>query len=441
MARKPSNNDYRHAKQEAVQRPEIGLESHVMKRDQTKLPDQTHHSNPSLANESSKDIDSSMPPELTWTEHPERDFAEFLIELAFKEAKGTKNVFPATWRWSKTRTERIENLADARSRLDTLSGAFLRWADKVDRRKVRIPTPPLFIHERHSVDAILNVMREKSTSPVINDLFGDDGLDISQRIDAYDHKGDWENRLILGDSLQVMNSLVVREQMGQQVQMIYFDPPYGVNFGSNFQPFVKETSVENNKDASMSREPEMVTAFRDTWELGLHSYLTYIRDRLMLAKEMLADSGSIFVQISDTNVHRIRQVMDEVFGQENFVSLVTFQTTSNATAKLMPTLCDYLIWYAKDIQNIHYNDIWREKPRDPGDLSATHVMLRDKSSRKVTPEEISGAEDLPEGSRLFSSGPLHSRGTKNQEEQPFEFEGEIYYPPPEKAGEQNIQRA
>lgn len=332
------------------------------------------------------------------------------------------------WRWSKTRTETIETLADARNRLDSLSGAFLKWSGKAEQRDVEIPTPPLFIHERHSADAILNVMREKSSSePLQDDLFGDNGLDLDQRIDAYDHKGGWENRLILGDSLQVMNSLLVREKesLGRKVQMIYFDPPYGVKFGSNFQPFVKNADVKDNDDKSMTREPEMVTAFRDTWELGMHSYMTYIRDRLMLARELLTDSGSMFVQISEANVHRVRQVMDEVFGAENFVSQIWFQTTTQSASKLLSKTGDYILWFAKDKAAIHYNQIYL--PKSTEITSESYVLLESGQCRRPTTEEKNG-KPLPENSRLFIRGRTDSAGA-SPERQPFEFNGKIYYPP------------
>lgn len=420
--------DYRHSGEESVQRPEIGLEPHVMKRDNTKKPDQSYPQNPSLATEAAKGVDPSRPPEFTWNEHPDRDFAEFLIDMAFRAAEvGGGGVFPAVWRWSKTRTETIETLADARNRLASLSGAFLNWTGKAEQRDVEIPTPPLFIHERHSADAILNVMREKSSSkPLQTDLFGDNGLDLDQRIDAYDHKGGWENRLILGDSLQVMNSLLVREKesLGRKVQMVYFDPPYGVKFGSNFQPFVKDTNVVDGRDKSMTREPEMVTAFRDTWKLGMHSYMTYIRDRLILARELLADSGSMFVQISETNVHRVRQVMDEVFGAENFVSQIWYQTTTQTTSSLLSKTGDFLLWYAKDKANIHYNQIYLEKSAE---INNDTYLLVNGDARKATKEEMNG-EPLPNGARLFSRSPIYSK-SPSPKPQPVKFKGRTYYPP------------
>src|SRR5467141_418737 len=161
------------------------------------------------------------------------------------------------------------------------------------------------------------------------DLWGDPQHSITDQVlRAYEHKDKWVNRMILGDSLVVMNSLLQYEGLGGQVQMIYIDPPYGVKFGSNFQPFVRRRDVKHNDDEDLTREPEMVQAYHDTWELGLHSYLTYLRDRLLVARELLAPSGSLFVQISDENLHHVREVMDEVFGAENFVGVVNVTKTS-----------------------------------------------------------------------------------------------------------------
>ena len=161
-----------------------------------------------------------------------------------------------------------------------------------------MPTLPLFVHERLSTKAILETLKGHERDRQMEmQLFADPQLPLHQQLEAYEHKGGWVNRLILGDSLVVMNSLLEYEGLGGQVQMIYIDPPYGVKFGSNFQPFVRKRDVKDGDDDDMTREPEMVKAYRDTWELGLHSYLTYLRDRLLVARELLAPSGSVFVQI------------------------------------------------------------------------------------------------------------------------------------------------
>ena len=430
MARS-TKKDYRHSGEKAVQRPDIGLEPHVMKRDNAKKRNRKYPKKPSLASEPNRDVDSSKPPEFTWNENPDRDFAEFLIGLAFDAARG-KDVFPAVWRWSKTRTETIETLADARVRLDSMSGAFLKWTGKSDQRDVEIPTPPLFVHEYHAASAILEVMQARTANDEesIPDLFGDSDLDVEQRIDAYDHKGDWVNRLIHGDSLQVMNSLLVREKesLGRKVQMIYFDPPYGVKFGSNFQPFVKNPDVTDGEDKSMSREPEMVTAFRDTWSLGMHSYMTYIRDRLMMARELLADSGSMFVQISEANVHRVRQVMDEVFGAENFVSQIWYQTTTTSSSAMISKIGDYILWYAKDKKAAHYNQLYLLNSDEAAMEKYPYVLLDNGECRRLTREEKE-SKTIPSGARLFDSKAIQSQGAPSVP-QPFEFEGDTYHAAP-----------
>ena len=184
-----------------------------------------------------------------------------------------------------------------------------------------MPTLPLFVHERLSTQKIVKTLIGHKTDKQADlfDLFGDPHRSIvDQTLHAYEYPDKWVNRLILGDSLVVMNSLLHYEGLGGQVQMIYIDPPYGVKFGSNFQPFVRKRDVSHNDDEDLTREPEMVKAYRDTWELGLHSYLTYMRDRLLLARDLLTPSGSVFVQISDENLHHVRELMDEVFGAENF---------------------------------------------------------------------------------------------------------------------------
>src|SRR3990172_5116972 len=200
---------------------------------------------------------------------------------------------------------------------------FLNWAGKAERLSFDVPTLPLFVHERLSTKAIIETLASRKKYRQLElDLFGDPHHSITDQIlKAYEYKDKWVNRLVLGDSLVVMNSLVHYEGLGGQVQMIYMDPPYGVKFGSNFQPFVRKRDVKHNEDDDMTREPEMVKAYRDTWELGLHSYLTYMRDRLLLARELLTPSGSIFVQISAENLHHVRELMDEVFGAENAVAV------------------------------------------------------------------------------------------------------------------------
>ena len=233
------------------------------------------------------------------------------------------------------------------------------------------------------------------------DLFGESDLPIHDRLlEAYEHRDGWVNRLVLGDSLVVMNSLLHYEGLGGQVQTIYMDPPYAVKFGSNFQPFVRKRDVTHGADDDMVREPEMVQAHRDTWELGVHSFLTYLRDRLLLARELLHPSGSIFVQMSDTNLHHVREVMDEVFGAECFVSQISFQTTSGFQTRTLATLGDFLLWYARDPERLKVRKLFGEQPVVLGEGNARWVLLPDGSYRGVSAAYVQASMDLVMGDLL-----------------------------------------
>ncbi|MCX6924930.1 MAG: site-specific DNA-methyltransferase, partial [Verrucomicrobia bacterium] len=250
-----------------------------------------------------------------------------------------------------------------------------------------------------------------------------------QLLRAYEYRDNWVNRLMLGDSLVVMNSLLRYESLGGQVQMIYMDPPYGVKFGSNFQPFVRKRDVSHNDDADMTREPEMVQAYRDTWELGLHSYLTYLRDRLLLARELLAPSGSIFVQISDENLHHVREVMDEVFGAENFVSLISFKKRTSATADYLGEVNDYLLWYGKEYERLKYRPLFDQKISG-GDAVEHYNWVEEPQTKKLQRlnEEGDDVESLLRGGyRLvaFDSLMTAERGGNRE---PFEFAGKLWDP-------------
>jgi adenine-specific DNA-methyltransferase len=242
---------YKH-ESEAVQRPDVGLEAQFSNK---KLPKTYRY-------------DSSVAPELAWDENGERAFAEWLLVLIADAAdKGENVVFAQPQVWQGTE-ESFTSLSQCAARLRSLTKPFLNWAGKAERQKITVPTLPLFVHERHSTQAILDTLTSHKATGTNLDLFGDTGLDVADKLDAYEHKGPWTNRLVLGDSLQVMNSLLEYEGMGGQVQTVYFDPPYGVKYGSNFQPFVRRRKVDHGKDEELSREPEMVKAYRDTWELG-----------------------------------------------------------------------------------------------------------------------------------------------------------------------------
>jgi adenine-specific DNA-methyltransferase len=206
-------------------------------------------------------------------------------------------------------------------------------------------------------------------------------LPLFKAVEFYKHRHNWSNRLVAGDSLLVMNSLLVKEGMAGAAQMVYFDPPYGIKYGSNFQPFVNKRDVKDGRDEDLTAEPETLRAFRDTWELSIHSYLTYLRDRLLLARELLHESGSIFVQISDENVHLVRNLLDEVFGVKNFVAIVIFRKTTSQSGYFLPATNDFLLWYGKDGSQTKYRQLYL--PREGTDwVNYDFVLTPDGTYRK-----------------------------------------------------------
>src|SRR3989344_5925328 len=258
--------------------------------------------------------------------------------------------------------------------LKRYAAPYLNWTGKAERTTFDVDTVSLHVHERIDPASILSAVRKKLKEAKSKgefmqpDLFAApfENLPLRDAIDFYKHERGWANRLIAGDSLLVMNSLLQKESMAGQVQMIYIDPPYGIKYGSNFQPFVNKRDVKDRKDEDLTQEPEMIKAFRDTWELGIHSYLTYLRDRLLLAKELLSESGSVFVQISDENLHHARELMDEIFGVDNFVSVITVRKTgavSSPDARLnsLATIGDFVVWYAKSKSTFKYRQLFLQK--------------------------------------------------------------------------------
>ena len=365
---------YKH-ETEAVQRPDVGVEAQFSNK---KAPKTYRY-------------DSSLAPELAWDESGERAFAEWLLVLIADAAdKGEAALFAQPQVWQGT-DERFTSLSQCAARLRSLTKPFLNWTGKAERRQINVPTLPLFVHERHSTQAILDTLQSHKATGTNLDLFGDTGLDVADKLDAYEHKGPWTNRLVLGDSLQVMNSLLEYEGMGGQVQMIYFDPPYGVKFGSNFQPFVRDRRVSTNhgNDDYMIREPEMVKAYRDTWELGLHSYLTYLRDRLFVARELLAETGSIFVQISDETYTELRSVVEEVFDKENYLVTIVFKKKS--ATQVTHAVNDYIIWCAKDKTKFNPKQLYFRRP-NPEDSSKFNTLISPdgvtKKIKDISQDEI-----------------------------------------------------
>src|SRR3990167_1734793 len=237
---------------------------------------------------------------------------------------------------------------------------YLSGAGKREGNEVNVRNLSLHIHERvDPLRIIKSFLKEKENAQMsLFDAF-DNKLGLGKAFEFYHHTQDWTNRLIAGDSLLVMNSLLQKEGMAGEGQMIYLYTPFFITYNSNFQPFVNRKDVKD-RDEDLPNEPETIKAFRDTWELGIHSYLSYLRDRFLLSRELLSDSGSIFVQIGDENIHHIRELLDEVFGSQNFFSLVTFRTTSGLGSKGLTGIANYLLWYAKDKSKIKYRQLFSE---------------------------------------------------------------------------------
>jgi adenine-specific DNA-methyltransferase len=315
----------------------------------------------------------------------------------------------------------------------------LQWASKAERTSFEIQTVSLHVHERIDPRTIIEAVKKKEPdeAQLQGSLFEmrEENPPLREAIEFYKHKHNWSNRLVAGDSLLVMNSLIEKEGMAGAVQMIYIDPPYGIRYGSNFQPFVNKRDVKDGRDEDLTQEPETLKAFRDTWELGIHSYLTYMRDRLFLARELLSESGSIFVQISDENVHLIRNLMDEIFGTENFVSLISIKKSSVMFAKkLLNSATFYIVWYSKDVNKIKYRNLYASKELQWfADNAGSHLWIENpetKVGRKVTPQEredIVRTLDNLKGWRLYGTWSLNAQGTEKQVG--YEYNKVKYYPP------------
>ena len=363
----PEIQDYRHDAATRRNNPPAGIASHGGLRE---TPKQEYAYNPHL------------PPVLRFDDTGDDDQIPELLQIAQQR--------PLT-------DDEARILADALKD----RAPWLEWAGKQEAKSFAVDPVALHIHERLSAKAILSVAARQD---VQRELFADPQQEYREAVQFYQHDVDWSNRLILGDSLTVMSSLAHREDLAGKVQMIYIDPPYGIKFSSNFQPTVFQRDVKD-KASDLTREREQIKAYRDTWTLGVHSYLAYLRDRLIVARDLLTDSGSIIVQISDENVHRVRSIMDEVFGSDNFVGLITFNTTTARTAKHLNQICDYLVWYCKELGNLKYRQLY---------------------SRKVNQESLFNKID-EEGKHYYLRD-LSSQGIGNAE--PFNFRGKVFIPPP-----------
>jgi adenine-specific DNA-methyltransferase len=401
-------------------RPDVGTQAQFKK----KKPPQTYR------------YDSSLSPSLAFDgQNPARELGEWLLAKIEEAARlPAPHQFPHPQEFKDSSgliRASVRGLQEAVEQLKRLERPFLNWAGKAERLSFDVPTLPLFVHERLSTKAILETLKGHRRDKQLDlfELFGDPQRPVHQQVlQAYEHRNGWVNRMILGDSLVVMNSLLHYESLGGQVQMIYMDPPYGVKFGSNFQPFVRKRDVTHNDDEDMTREPEMVQAYRDTWELGLHSYLTYLRDRLLVCRELLHPSGSIFVQISDENVHHVREVMDEVFGQENFLSVITVRKTTSEGSRYLGATSDFLLWYGRDRGCSRYRQLFFERS-DEAESRYDQVMGADGTVRTATEDEMKGLVPLPPGNRLFRVDNITSSRPAGQGDlRVFEYQGMTFAP-------------
>lgn len=324
----------------------------------------------------------------------------------------------------------------------------LQWAGKKEGDDFSVITSSIHVHESIKPLSIIAKVTKEYCDTEKGQIKGQMSLfdDVTpaarlkkkrEAIEFYQHGVNWTNRMIAGDSLIIMNSLLEKEGMAGQVQMVYFDPPYGISYGSNFQPFVNDRTVSDKKDDDLSQEPETIKAFRDTWELGIHSYLSYIRSRVVLAKELLSETGSIFVQIGIDNVHLVRNILDEIFGAENFISMITFQKTGFKPSNRIQNVADYILWYGKKKEKCKFHKLFL--PKTLGELSNPsnrydQLELPDGTRRALTKEEKKNPMLIPEGGRPYQLVDVTSQGgNSNTPKEPYEFQGKVHYCPPNRS--------
>jgi adenine-specific DNA-methyltransferase len=304
--------------------------------------------------------------------------------------------------------------------------------DELDGEDLVAEAPPIYIQEKIDPRVLVENLRETAVKPEDEpelQLFeAFDGLDELDLVEFYRHDANWSNRMILGDSLNVMASLAEREMLRGKVQMVYIDPPYGIKFNSNWQASARNRDVKDGRLEHASREVEQIKAFRDTWELGIHSYLTYLRDRLTVAKDLLTESGSCFVQIGDENVHLVRSLMDEVFGSENFVSQIVFRKTTGKASALLDNTYDLLLWYARDRDAVKIRELYKRRKPSDDPTNFRFVEEMDGTRRQMTLAEKDEADSLPDGLRVFQANPLTSQSASSTTTFKYEFEGGSYVP-------------
>ena len=318
----------------------------------------------------------------------------------------------------------------------------LEWAGKKEGMSFDVPSSSIHIHESIKPSKILRPVQaigDDFQEPQMS-LFGETPLERQRRhrdaLEFYRHGVDWTNRLIAGDSLVIMNSLLEKEGMAGQVQMCYFDPPYGIKYGSNFQAFTNNKIVKD-KDEDLTAEPETITAFRDTWELGIHSYLNYLRDRLYVAKELLREDGSVFVQIGVENSHLVRIILDEIFNSENFISQIAFATSHPLGTTYVPSICNYLLWYAKDKKKMKFHRLFENKI--PGEGAYNSLIFPDGHFRTMSKAEQEDRSLVPKEAKYFFNLAMLSAGRTESCVFPVELNGKTYTPAAGKSWKTNQQ--
>ncbi|BBY09613.1 site-specific DNA-methyltransferase [Mycobacterium marseillense] len=313
-----------------------------------------------------------------------------------------------------------------------------RGKDEQDSTDLAVDAPPVYIQEKIDPRVLIENLRHTAKRPEdepelsLFDTF--DGLDELAQIEFYQHQANWSNRMILGDSLQVMGSLAERELLRGKVQMVYVDPPYGIKFGSNWQVSARKRDVKDGKLEDAAREAEQIKAFRDTWALGIHSYLAYLRDRLVVARDLLTQTGSCFVQIGDANLHLVRNLLDEVFGSDSFVSQISFRTTTGATGELLPGTVDYVLWYSKERELVKYRQLYKGKAAGGSGAGAYRYVELEGVRRTLTPEERRDPSMLQAEDRIYRLDNLTSQSAGRTKGEgaaswfPVEFEGRTFRP-------------
>jgi adenine-specific DNA-methyltransferase len=300
--------------------------------------------------------------------------------------------------------------------------------DEQDSKDLEVPAVPVYIQEKIHPKQIIEDIRAqaKEGKPSQLELFADfNGLQFEDLIEFYQHEQNWTNRMILGDSLLVMTSLAEKEGLKGKMQMIYIDPPYGIGFNSNWQVSTRKRDVRDGKAEDTTRQPEQIKAFRDTWKLGIHSYIAYLRDRLVVARDLLTETGSIFIQIGDENVHLVRCLLDEVFGRDNFCGQISFKTAAGQPSALLAALYDHLLWYAKDKTLVKYRDLYRERDLYEKTGTFSWIELPDKTARRLTAKERIGQVAIP-GGKLFKDADLTAPTKPDEKPTKVYFDGSEY---------------